>query len=109
MRTVPERDWKKLFTMKSDVLNFACECIFEKIDKIMEERKEKAHETYLKLWKLLREEDQKIAVMFDDLKRNNALHKLAAWEYNGIISKESFAEFSKETQQAVNRLNETLR
>lgn len=109
MKSVPERDWKKLRAMKDDMLNIACERIFEKIDKMMEERKRKDHETYLKLWELLKKEDREISVMFDDLKRNNAVHKLAAWKHNGVISNESFAEFSDETQQTVKELNETLR
>ena len=66
MRSLPEREWNKLLAMKSDVLNFPCEYIFEKIDEIMEERKGTAHETYLNLWKLLKEEDRKIGDIFND-------------------------------------------
>ena len=40
--------------------------------------------------------------MFDDIKRSNAILKLAAWKHNGAISNESFATFSDETQQTVN-------
>ena len=53
--------------------------------------------THLQLWKLLKEEDREISIMFDDLKRSNAIHKLAAWKHNDIISEERFAEFSDET------------
>ena len=109
MRSVPESDWKKLRAMKGAVLNFACERIFEKTEKITRERKGKEHEAYLKLWELMKEEDREISVMFDDLKRSNAIHKLAAWKRNGVISNESFSEFTDETQQTVKALNEILR
>ena len=47
--------------------------------------------------------------MFDDLKRSNAIHKLAAWKHNRVISDVRFAEFSDETQQTIMELNELLR
>ena len=109
MRSIPEKDWKKLRAMKEDVLNITCERIFEKLEEIMEKREGKEHEAYLQLWKLLKQEDRKISIMFDDLKRSNAIHKLAAWKHNRVISEVRFAEFSDETQQTVKVLNETLR
>ncbi len=109
MKSVHESDWKKLRAMKDDVLNIACERIFEKIEEIMKEREGSVHEAYLQLWKLLKQEDRKISIMFDDLKRSNAIHKLAAWKHDNVISDKHFAEFSDETQKTVKVLNETLR
>ena len=105
MSKIPERDWKKLRVMKDDALNIACEQIFEKIQKIMKEREGKEHETYLKLWDLLKKDDGKISVMFDGLKRSNAIHKLAAWVRCGVISNDCLSEFSDETRQTVKALN----
>ena len=42
--------------------------------------------------------------MFDDLKRSNASHKLAAWRRNNVISDEDFSEFSDKTKQTVELL-----
>ena len=109
MRIVPESDWKKIRALKDTVLNIACERIFEKIDEIMEERKGKEHQAYLQLWQLMNKQDREISIMFDDLKRSNAIHKLAAWKHNKVISDKSFAELSAETQRTVKLLNETLR
>ena len=109
MRSVPESDWKKLRAMKDDVLNIACERIFEKIEKIMKEREGSEHEAYLQLWKLLKQEDRKISIMFDDLKRSNAIHKLAAWKHENVVSDKRFAGFSEETQETVKVLDESLR
>jgi hypothetical protein len=108
MKRFPESDWKKLRAMQGDVLNFACERIFEKIEGITRARKGKEHEVYLKVWKLMKKEDREISLMFDDLKRSSAIHKLAAWKRNGVISNESFSEFSDETKQTIISLNEIL-
>ena len=49
----------------------------------------------------MKEEDKDISLMFDDLKRSTAIFKLAMWKKNGILSKESFEELSKETQEHI--------
>jgi len=45
--------------------------------------------------------------MFDDLKRSNAVMKLAIWKHNGLISDEKMAEFTNETQQSVELFNQS--
>jgi len=109
MNSIPESDWKILRAIKAEVLNVSCEQVLEKIKKTIEEQSENKHKTYLDLWKILKEEDQEISVMFDDLKRSNAIHKLAAWKRNGVISDTSFAEFSNETKHKVLALYELFR
>ena len=56
----------------------------------------------------MEKEDREISLMFDDLKRSNAIQKLAAWNRNAVISNERFSKFSVETQQTVKALNEIL-
>jgi hypothetical protein len=41
---------------------------------------------------------------FDDLKRSTPLLKLVIWKENGILSEESFKEFSTKTQERVKAL-----
>lgn len=109
MESIPESDWKQLRAIKDDLLNIVCTRIFEKINKIINEQSGNEHKTYLKLWKILKEEDQEISVMFDDFKRSNAIHKLAAWKHNEVISDDLFSKLSNETQKRVLTLNELFR
>ncbi|MCZ6872281.1 MAG: hypothetical protein ACE10E_07895 [Acidiferrobacterales bacterium] len=95
--------------IRCQLLNFACEHIFEKIEEIIRERKGKKHEVCLKSWNLMKKENREISLMFDHLRRRNTIHKLAAWKRNGVISNESFSAFSDETKQTVGVLNEDLR
>jgi hypothetical protein len=108
MKKFPERDWKKISDFKDDALGLACERIFEKIEKIAGGRKGQEHKAYLDLWKLIKEEDHEIGIMFDDLKRSNAFHKLAAWKCNNVISDKDFSEFSDETRQVVELLTKGI-
>jgi hypothetical protein len=106
MKSIPESDWKILRAIKDESLNIACERIFAKIQDIIEVREGKEHKAYLRLWKLIEEEDRKISVMFDDLRLSTAIHKLAVWRRNGVISDEYFLRFSNDTQQVVRDLNQ---
>jgi len=98
---IPERDWKKLRTLKDIALNIACERIFHKINQVIESRGAESHKYYLKLWKVMQEEDKEISLMFDDLKRSTAIFKLAMWKRNGILSGEDFKELTEETQKRI--------
>jgi hypothetical protein len=100
-RDIPERDWKKLRTLKDAALNIACERTFQKITKLIESRGAENHKYYLKLWKVLQEEDKEISLMFDDLKRSTATFKLAMWKKNGILSGEDFDDLTEVTQKRI--------
>lgn len=108
MNTIPERDWKKLRGMKDALLDTACETIFRKVQAIIDGRAGRTHEAYLALWKLLDAEDKKIAIMFDDLKRSNAILKLAAWRQKGLLTEEELVRLSDETVDAVRLLSRPL-
>lgn len=101
---IPEKDWKKLRALKETALNIACERIFNKVNKVIESRGAESHKDYLKLWKVMREEDKEVSLMFDDLKRSNAIFKLAMWKRNGILSDEDFKELTEETQKRVDSI-----
>lgn len=76
MKSIPERDWKRIRDLKDELLNVACEQIFLRVGKLSAERVGQQHKSYLELYKLIQKEDDKIAKMFDDLKRRNAFLRL---------------------------------
>ncbi|MBY4677295.1 hypothetical protein [Marinobacterium arenosum] len=96
---IPERDWKRLRSMKQELLNEACQQIFDKVEAICRQRDNDPHAAYLKLWKLLSAEDEKIVEMFDDHRRSTALLKLIYLRQYGFLSDDDLALFSEETQQ----------
>jgi len=98
---IPERDWKKLKSIKDQALETACERILERVQSLIKSRDDGSHKTYLKLWRLMEDEDEQISLMFDDVKRSTGLYKLGVWKLNGILSQKDFDDLSKETQQRV--------
>lgn len=109
MSSVPEKDWKRLSGLKENLLKSACETIFRRIEQISSARKGREHEAYLELWKEIKKEDDAIAEMFNDLKRSNAVFKMAALKHYGVLTDEQLAQFSQETQQQVAHLCEYRR
>jgi len=99
--SIPESDWKKLRSLKDAALNTACERIFLKISSLLKERGTESHKYYLKLWKMMESEDKEIALMFDDVKRNTAIFKLASWKMNGFLSDDDLEKFTEETQERI--------
>ncbi|KYZ86651.1 hypothetical protein A3Q32_15235 [Alcanivorax sp. KX64203] len=103
MASIPERDWKALRSLKGEMLNEACERILRQVESMLVDREGREHERYLELWKLLREEDEDIALMFDNLTRNHAYLKLLAMRSRGVLSDERLSRFSEETRKRLQR------
>ena len=102
MHKILEKDWKLIRTMKDKKLAIACRLIFEKFALLISQSEGMEHETYLKIWKTIREEDRKIGLMFDELSRSSAVLKLMTWKKNGLLSAEEESMFSIETQEKLN-------
>ncbi|HVN70633.1 MAG TPA: hypothetical protein VMU10_01315 [Desulfomonilia bacterium] len=105
-RDFPESDWEKLRAWQGDLLEISCGRILEKITVLIAERKGGNHDCYLKLWDLMRHEDKELSDMFDDLKRSNAILKLALMRRNSVIPDERFEEFSDKIKFLVDAINE---
>jgi len=87
------------------LLQNACDNILDNLKPIIENRDDGSHKAYLSMWKALKQEDDELALMFDDLKRSTAFFKLTAWRNRGILSDKEFSQFSIETRNMVNIIN----
>ena len=103
---IPERDWKTFRSMKDTLLDRACKNILKKVDMLIKKSGSQSHKAYLELWKFLKKEDNEISIMFDDLKRSNAIPKLAAQVRNGLITEDELMRFSEETRKSIRFINE---
>ena len=103
---IKESDWKKMRKIKDELLNKACDDILADLEGLIAERTGREHKTYQELWKRLKQRDQAIASMFDDLRRSTAVIKLTNWVDYGLISLEDIEDFSEETKDKVKSLLE---
>lgn len=104
MTSVPEKDWKVLSGLKANLLNSACEAIFQRVEQILSTRQGQEHASYLELWKLIQDDDKAIAEMFDDVTRSKAIYKIIALRQHGILTDAQLALFSQQTQDTVEKV-----
>ena len=109
MPDIREKDWKIVKSMKDDAFDLACQLIMDKLSMIITSEKKSAHSRYLELWKTLKVEDENIALMFDNMKRSSALHQLARWRFNDLITDSDLESFSPGTLKVVNAFIEAWR
>jgi hypothetical protein len=101
MHKIPEADWKKLRSLHETTLSKACAQILDTAGTILNNRAGREHDAYLELWRLLQEQNEMIARMFDDFRRSTAIFNLAGWYGRGLISDADLARFSEETQRMI--------
>ena len=103
MSSVPEKDWKLFRKLQVELTAKSCDLVFKKVENITNDRVGKEHQSYLDLYRLIKEEDTKIAEMFNNPTRNNILLKIVSLKKYGVLSDEQLQLFSEETQEFVSR------
>lgn len=101
MSGIPEQDWKKIRAIKDKKLNEICADILSEINQEIKNKGEKNHKAYLKVWDIVDRRDNDIADMFNDLKRSNAVFKLALWKKKGYLEDKELSEFTESTRSTI--------
>ena len=101
MSDFPERDWKLLRELKPVTLERLCERILQRASKITTQPGLTNHQRYIKLWELIQEQNQEMALAFDDHRRSTAFLKILEIHRGGLFTAEEFARFSEQTRKHV--------
>ena len=101
MSDFPERDWKLLRELKPVALERLCEKILRDAAEIAKATGSSKHQSYLKLWGMIQDQNEVVAQAFDDHRRSTALLKILEIHRQGLLTDEEFARFSEETQKRV--------
>jgi hypothetical protein len=101
MSGIPEQDWKRLRALKDKKLNEICADILSEINHEIKNKEDQNHKAYLKVWEIVDKRDDDIADMFNDLRRSNAVFKLALWKKKGYLSDKELNEFTESTRSTI--------
>jgi vacuolar-type H+-ATPase subunit I/STV1 len=104
MSGIKEKDWRTIRALKNEKLNAVCADILNEINQEISNKEEQNHKAYLKVWEIVNTRDKDVADMFNDLRRSNAIYKLALWYKNGYLTEKELNEFSEETRSTINAL-----
>ena len=100
-RGIPEKDWKLLRSLQQEKISAFCERTLRKLGDTITSKAATPLETYKRVWEILTQEDNNLGLMFDDVKRSNALQKLGAWRRFGLLSDDELSQLSEDTRRAV--------
>jgi hypothetical protein len=100
-----ESDWKVLRALQAPLLERFCRRVLQRVTTLAGDAGAgSAHERYLKMYALIHEEDEDLALAFNDQRRSNAFQKICALYTRKVFLEEEFRRFSVQTQEDVVRL-----
>jgi hypothetical protein len=91
---IKESDWKKFRDVHQAALDRYCTRVLSEIKYVATDRETTSHERYLKIYKLIHERNETIAILFDNKSRSKALFMLAGLRGHDLVTDEEFASFS---------------
>jgi hypothetical protein len=95
---IKEADWKIFREIRVTALERFCERILSGVSRLAAETGQSSHRRYLAVFRLLQEQDDQLADMFNNPRRSAALFQLARMRSQGLLTEEEFACFSSETR-----------
>jgi hypothetical protein len=98
--TLPERDWRLLRSVHRAALDRYCARALEDCATVIRDTKGSSHDRYLRLFQLLKGQNESIAAAFDDLRRSTAIQRLASMILLGAVTDEELSQFSPETRES---------
>jgi len=101
---IPESDWKVLRELKPMLLERFCRRVLADVPRAVNNNSETHHQRFLRVFRLLREEDDELAQAFDDIRRSNAIRKLTAMRMLGLLTDDEFMRFRPETRSSIDDL-----
>ena len=101
MSDFPEQDWKLLRELKTVTLERLCERILQRAAEITTQSGLTNHQRYIKMWELIQEQNQEVALAFDDHRRSTAFLKILQIHRSGLFTEKEFARFSEQTRKHV--------
>ena len=102
--TLPERDWRVLRSVHRSALDRYCAQVLVESATEMQDRGSSPHDRYLRLFRLLKERDQRIVAAFDDLRRSTAIQRLASMIALWAVTDTELDEFTQATRDAATAL-----
>ena len=102
----PESDWKLLRSLHRAALERYCARVLDECAVVVRDDNLSAHDRYLRLVRLVRERDDRVAAAFDDMRRSTAIQRLAGMINLGVVSSLELEQFTLATRESATALAE---
>jgi hypothetical protein len=99
---ISEADWKHFKQVKADALDKCCKQVLEEVREGIDNPELSNHAKYLYLYKLVENNEKRIANIFDYNARSKAMLQLALMKSDGLLEAKQINGFSDELQSFIN-------
>jgi hypothetical protein len=106
---IKESDWKLFRRLHKIALERFCERVLKEVQAAAAEHAQGYHDSYLKVFSLIRDHDKTTAVAFNDPRRSNAFILLATIRREGLLTAAELDQFSPEARQAMDVIENVWR
>lgn len=101
MNEVKESDWKLLRQLVPTALDRLSRRILDRIGQTSGQKSKTFHERFLEAYLVMENGNDEMGAAFNDLKRSNALMRLAIMKAQGLVTEDELSRFSEETRRQV--------
>ncbi len=91
-----ESDWKTFKVIKEKALERFCDDTLNQCSKVISNQSESVHDRYLKLYRVVKNRDKEMALLFDGHSRYNAPMQLLGLRSRGLADDALLAKLSEE-------------
>ena len=98
LRIIPEKDWKYLRSIQSELLSSLCKKINDEATEILASREMTEHDKYRALYRHMLASDEIIAQCFDDWRRSTIHQKVIMLFHNGLLLDEHVSHLSDDVK-----------
>ena len=102
--TIAEADWKVLRRVHPLALERYCERVLAEIVRVTHDSARSTHQRYLDIFKIIEQRNRKMANIFNDPKRSNALTMLTRIRGAELLTEDEFDSLSPEARSAIELL-----
>jgi hypothetical protein len=103
-RDIPEADWKLFRQLQPLALERFCERVLSEIRDGSSLSGQSAHQRYLRVFEIVRDQNKDLAALFDNPRRSTARLQLSFIHSHDLLTPEEVKRFSAETQQMLSAL-----
>jgi hypothetical protein len=98
---IKESDWRTLRRLQPLALERFCKRVLDEIESVRHDSARTFHHRYLDIYRIVEQRDREMASIFNDVRRSNAMVKLALMRSSGLLEEPEIASCAKKTRAAI--------
>src|ERR1022692_3429758 len=108
MQDISPADWRAFKPLREAALERFCQRILDEVARISSDQTKSQHERYIAIYRLTRERDKEIDLIFDTLRRSTAVRQICSFRSHDLLTADELRRFSPELVRSVEAILESF-